>query len=110
MHDAQGMEAAALGRALPGMVTSRVSASRRRAVSAFLQSVGAGGQLLLDVGAHFVGQLANDRPLFGGSLPHLLEYGGQLSLFAQKPDPELLELLPGLRGVERRGRLFPGWL
>ena len=54
------------------------------------------GGLLLDGGLHIcpdgVGQLAHDGPLLGGELAHLLQNGGQFSLFAQVLDPEGLQL------------------
>ena len=58
---------------------------------------------LLNIGAHFIGQLTNDRALLRREFPHLLQYGGQLALFAKHPHAQvfqgggaiqLLELLP----------------
>ena len=37
-----------------------------------------------------VGQLAHDGPLLGGELAHLLQNGGQFSLFAQVLDLKLI--------------------
>ena len=59
---------------------------------------------LLNIGAHFIGQLTNDRALLRREFPHLLQYGGQLALFAQKTHAggiqprtrfDFCELLPG---------------
>ena len=49
-------------------------------------------QSFLDGGADVVGQLTHDGTLFGGELAHLLQNGGELSLFAQQLYPQLFQI------------------
>ncbi len=53
-----------------------------------------------DVRADFVGQLAHGRSLLGGKAAHPLQNGGQLPLFAEVADPQLLQAPAVLRPAQ----------
>ena len=60
---------------------SRLPAGRPAGLA--FSSRGRSSIIVLDIGAHLVGQLADDRALLGREGAHLLEDGGQLPFFAQ---------------------------
>lgn len=76
---------------MPGRVTSIVSAASRRIQRSVGQFLAAPADLLIDLAAHLVGQRADQRPLLGRELAHLLEDRGDLALLTQKADPQLLQ-------------------
>ena len=55
-----------------------------------LQLFPGGFQCSFQCSAHFVGQLAHGRALFGGEPSHLLEHSGQFAFFAQILYPQCL--------------------
>ena len=65
--------------------------------SGLFQNGGLGFNGLFHGGADLVGHLAHDGALLGGEAAHLLEDGGQFTLFAQVLDPQCVQLRRGLR-------------
>ena len=58
---------------------------------------------LIHGGADLVGHLAHDGALLGGEAAHLLEDGGQFTLFAQVLDPQGVQFC-GRSGLRKRGQ------
>ena len=64
----------------------------------FLQQLAALFDGRFQYGADLIGKLTDDRPLLCAELAHLLENGSQLTLFAEIPDAQRIQL-PGQFGA-----------